>query len=805
MNPVPAAGRSSIPRIERVGVLGSGVMGATIAAHLANAGLDVLLLDVVPKAPTPEETAAGLGLGDRAVRDRIATAGRAGLEKMKPSPLYLAADLARIEVGNLEDDLPKLAKCDWVIEVVVENLAVKRQLLGEKVSKHLRPDAILSTNTSGLSVNAIADSLPEALRPRFLATHFFNPPRYMRLVEVVESRHTDPAVTAAMADLLGRRLGKGIVRGKDTPNFVANRIGVFAMCNAIHHMLELGMSVEEVDAVAGAATARPKSACFRTADLVGIDTLLHVAKNSYELLTADECRDTFKMPAFVQQMVERGLLGDKTKQGFYKKTKGEKPERLHLDHATGDYVSPKKPKFASVEATKGVDDPAKRIQAVLAGKDQAAQLAWRNLRDTLIYATNRIPEIADDVVNVDRAMRWGFNWELGPFEMLDAIGVADFVKRAEADGVAVPERLRGVQRFYAADGGVQRHLDLASGALRDVPVAPGAVDLTLLKKAGREVDRNAGASVLDLGDGVFCLEFHTKMNAIGGDTLTMIHRALRRAETEGQGLVIANQGTAFSAGANLAVLAVAMAEGAWDDVALTVSAFQKAMMAVKYARVPVVAAPHGLALGGGCETCLHATAMNPLAETYMGLVEIGVGLLPAGGGTKETALRAIRLADAYDTDVMPFIVKGFTNIAMAKVSTSAAELGTLGYLRDGDSITLAPDRLVHDAKQKVLALAATFKPGRPATDLKAPGRSVAASLGTQLWNMRMGGFITEYEEKLGRTIAGVVSGGDVPAGTLVTEQWFLDLEREAFLKLCGERKTFERIQHMLKRGKPLRN
>jgi 3-hydroxyacyl-CoA dehydrogenase len=805
MKLVPAGHRTTPPRIDRVGVLGSGVMGATIAAHLANAGLDVLLLDVVPKAPTPEEAAAGLGLGDRAVRDRIAAAGRASLERLKPAPLYLAADLARIEVGNLEDDLPRLSRCDWVIEVVVENMAVKAQLLGEKVAPHLRPDAILSTNTSGLSVNALADALPEALRPRFLATHFFNPPRYMRLVELVASRHTDPAVTASLAGFLGRRLGKGIVHGKDTPNFVANRIGVFAMCNAIHHMLELGMTVEEVDAVSGPATARPKSACFRTADLVGIDTLLHVARNSYELLPGDERRETFRLPAFVGRMVERGLLGDKAKQGFYRKTRGDKPERLYLDHTTGEHLPVKKPRFASVEAAKGVDDPAKRLRTVLAGKDPAAELAWRNLRDTLVYATNRIPEIADDVVEVDRAMRWGFNWELGPFEMLDAIGVAEFVERAEADGVAVPERLRDVERFYALEGGRARHLDLAGGGFRDVPVPPGTIDLALVAKAGGVVERNPGASVLDLGDGVFCLEFHSKMNAIGGDTLAMFHAAIRRAEAEGQGLVIANQGPSFSAGANLALLAVAIAEGAWDDVALTVQAFQRAMMAVKYARVPVVAAPHGLALGGGCETCLHADAMNPLAETYMGLVEIGVGLLPAGGGTKELALRAIRLAEAYEADVTPFVVKGFTNIAMAKVSTSAAELGPLGYLRDGDAVTLAPDRLVHDAKQKALALAASYRPGRPATDLRAPGRSVAASLATQLWNLRAGGFITPYEEQLGKAVAGVITGGDVPPGTLVTEQWFLDLEREAFLRLCGERRTLERIQHMLKKGKPLRN
>jgi 3-hydroxyacyl-CoA dehydrogenase len=797
--------RPAVPRIERVAVLGSGVMGATIAAHLANAGLEVLLLDLVPKALTPEEAAAGLTLADPRVRSRLAAAAVAGLDKLKPAPLYLAADAARIEPGNLEDHLPRLATCDWVVEVVVENMAVKKALLGGQVAPHLKPGAILSTNTSGLSVNELADALPEAVRPRFLVTHFFNPPRYMRLVEVVSSRHTDPAVAAAMAEFIRGRLGKGIVVGKDTPNFVANRIGVFSMCNAIHQMVALGLTVEEVDAVSGPPTARPKSACFRTADLVGLDTLAHVARNSYDLLPADEQRDTFLLPAFVGEMVQKGLLGNKTRQGFFKKSKGEKPETAFLDWKTGEYVPARRPKLASVEAAKGLDDPGARVRAVLAGKDPAAELAWRNLRDTLVYAFNRIPEIADEVVEVDRAMRWGFSWELGPFELFDAIGVAEFVRRAEADGVALPPALREVKAFYALEGGRLRQLDLVGKAFRDVAAPADAVDLTLLKKAGREVERNAGASVVDLGDGVFCLEFHSKMNTIGGDTLAMYHKAIARAEREGQGLVIGNQGPNFSAGANLALLVMAIAEGAFDEVELQVRAFQKAMMAVKYARVPVVSAPHGLSLGGACETTLHADAVVPLAETYMGLVEIGVGLLPAGGGTKELALRAIRLADQFETDVSPFVFKHFTTIAMAKVSASAAEMAPLGFLRHGDQPVLGADRQLHEAKLKVLSLAPSYKPGRPATDLKAPGRSVAASLASSLWNMRMGGYISEYDEHLGQAIARVITGGDVPAGTLVTEQWFLDLEREAFVSLCGQRKTLERLQHMLKKGKPLRN
>jgi len=423
----------------------------------------------------------------------------------------------------------------------------------------------------------------------------------------------------------------------------------------------------------------------------------------------------------------------------------------------------------------------------------------------LIYSFNRIPEIADDIVNVDNAMKWGFNWDLGPFEMLDAIGIEYFVGRAEQDGIRVPEGLKEISSFYRFEGGRKQYYCLLTGQYLDIPLHPEQLHLSILKRNGGEVEKNSGASLVDLGDGVFCLEFHTKMNAIGNEILAMVHKGLRRAEDDGVGLVIANEGSAFSAGANLMLLVMAIAEGAFDDVNLTVKNFQKAMMAVKYSPVPVVAAPHNLALGGGCEICLHADGMNPHAETYMGLVEIGVGLLPAGGGTKEMAVRAIAQADLYETDVTTFIFKNFMNIAMAKVSTSAAELYQMGFMRQGDAISLNAERRIHDAKQKVLALAATYRPGRPLTDLKAPGRSVAASIKSQLWNMRMGGFVTEYEEMLGGTIADVMTGGDVPAGTLISEEYLLELEREKFLRLCGQKKTLERIQHMLKKGKPLRN
>ncbi|MEI7817199.1 MAG: 3-hydroxyacyl-CoA dehydrogenase NAD-binding domain-containing protein, partial [Desulfuromonadales bacterium] len=708
--------------------------------------------------------------------------------------------------GNFEDDMPALKECDWVIEVVIENMAIKKQLFTEKIMPNLKEGAILSTNTSGLSVNEMAECLPENVRKNFLVTHFFNPPRYMRLLEIVPCSSTDPAVTACIADFISRRLGKGIVYAKDTPNFIANRIGVYAICNCVRTMMETGMTVEEVDAVAGPATARPKSAAFRTADLVGIDTLQHVAKNSYELLVNDEQRDIFKFPGFVAEMVSKGLLGNKSRQGFFKKIKSEKgQEFFYYDYTTGDYVPSQRPKFASIEAAKAIDDPAKRLKALINADDKAARFAWTNLRDTLIYTFNRIPEIADDIVNIDNAMKWGFNWELGPFEMLDAIGVTYFVARAEKEGVHVPAGLKTIEQFYKFENGCTYYYSILDGKFCEVPQKQGHISLTILKKNNNEVEKNSGASVIDLGDGVFCLEFHTKMNAIGGEILSMVHKAIKRTEEEGVGLVIANEGNMFSAGANLMLLVMAIAEGAFDEINMTVKSFQKAMMAIKYSKIPVVAAPHNLVMGGGCETCLHSDAIIPHAETYMGLVELGVGLLPAGGGTKEMAVRAIKLAEEYDMDATPFIFKNYMNIAMAKVSMSAAELSAMGFMRQGDAISMDIDTRIHDAKLKAISLAANYRPGRALTDLKAPGRSMAASIKSQLWNMQKGGFISEYDQYLAGVVADVITGGDVPAGTLITEDYLLDLEREAFVRLCGQKKTLERIQHMLKKGKPLRN
>ena len=793
-------------QINRVGVIGAGVMGATIAAHLANSGTEVLLLDIAPQILTPQEHSLGYNLDSPQVKNRIAADGKKGLATLKPAPLYTIADLNRIEIGNLSDNLELLSECDWVIEVVVENLQIKCALL-TKIAPHINASALLSSNTSGLPVDALAKALPESLQRRFAITHFFNPPRYMHLLELVPCAATDQTTIETLNRFIRHRLGKGIVFAKDTPNFIANRIGVFAIFNAIAHMCDMGLSVEEVDSVSGVATARPKSAIFRTSDMVGLDTLAHVGNNSYEILTEDEARDFFKLPDFLKNMIEAGLLGDKSGQGFYRKENIEGKRQISFyDYTTGSYRIAEKPRFASVQAVSQIDDPARRIATLLASTDRAAEFAWRSLRDILLYATRRIPEIADDVVNIDNAMRWGFNWEIGPFEILDAIGVETFAQRARADGIDVPDSLTGVTRFYRFnDSGQKEYFDLTRRQYRPVPLPDGGIRLDTIKRSGGVIDRSRDASLLDLGDGVFGLEFHSKMNTIGGGILSMTRKALERTEQDGIGLVIGNQGRNFSVGANLMLVAVAIAEGAYDEIDMMVRAFQKTTMAIKYARVPVVVAPFGMTLGGGCEFALHATVINAHAETYMGMVEVGVGLLPAGGGTKEMCLRCVELAGSLNTPVSPLIFKRFKQIGMAAVSTSAAELYDLGYMRRGDRVSMNSDRLISDAKQQVLSLARTYVPGRPVTQIAAPGRSVTASIKTHLWNMQQGDFITAYEQQIGNSIAAVICGGDVPAGTAISEQSLLDLEREAFLSLCGQKKTAERIQHMLKKGRPLRN
>ena len=780
-------------QIQKVAVLGAGVMGATIAAHLANAGLDVWLMDMPPKS------------GDD--KNSVAKGALAMLAKAKPAPFFLKDHAQGITPGNFEDDLPKLKEMDWVIEVIIENLEIKQAFFKDKVLPHLGEHSILSSNTSGLSIDQMAQGMLVEVKKRFLITHFFNPPRYMRLMELVPCAETDPKILEFMAQFIGQRLGKGIVYARDTPNFVANRIGVFSIYNAMKYMVEQDLSVEEVDAIAGPATGRPKSAAFRTSDLVGLDTMVHVGNNSYQNLPNDEQRDIFKVPEFLTKMIEAKQLGDKTGSGFYRKGKdaaGNK-EIQYWDYKTGVYKSQEKPRFPSIGQAKALEGAGAKIKALLTGNDKAAQFAWSNLRDTLIYSFNRLGEIAADPVNIDNGMRWGFNWELGPFEMLDAIGVPEFVARVAQEGVAVPPKLKTVPAFYRYHEGVKQYFDIESGGYLPVPLKPGQIVLPALKQGGRVVLGNASCSLYDLGDGVFGLEFHSKMNTIGGDILSFTLKAVQYVEQNGLGLVVGNQGANFSVGANLALLTAAIGEREWDEINIMIKAFQRATMALKYAKVPVVVAPFHLCLGGGCEYALHADAINAYAETYMGLVEVGVGLLPAGGGTKEMCLRSIALSQQYNTDVSPFVFKAFSQIAMAQTSMSGEELFDMGYMRPGDQITLDMDRLLSDAKAKVLALAANYRPPRKRVDVPAPGRSVAASMNSQIWNLQQGGFASKHDAYISNLVAWAITGGDVAGGTLINEDYLLELEREAFLKLCGTKESYQRISHTLKTGKPLRN
>ncbi len=795
-----------VERIERAAVLGAGTMGAAIAAHLANVGVKVLLLDIVPQGEQDRNKIARMGL-ERAVKGR-------------PAAFYLK-DFARlVEVGNFEDDMEKLGEVDWIIEAVVERLDIKRQLF-EKVDQYRKPGSIVSTNTSGISVNAIAQGRSEDFRKHFLGTHFFNPPRYMKLLEIIPGKDMDPAVVEFISRYGEDVLGKGIVYAKDTPNFIANRIGVFGMMYTLRVMEELDLSIEEVDALTGKVMGRPKMATFRLADMVGIDILYHVAKNVYDNAPNDEWREIFKPPQWLEEMVQKGWLGDKTKQGFYKKVKGEggKKERLVLDYKTLEYRPPKKASFPSLEMAKQEEDLARRLKVLISGKDKGAQFAAKTLAALFVYSANRVPEIADDVVNVDRAMEWGFNWEKGPFQLWDLIGLERSLDIIKGNGFEVPAKVqemvdKGWASFYKEEvtrEGVRRYFyDFESKDYKEIEPNPRIIILPDLKKAKRVVRENAEASLLDIGDGVACLEFHTKMNAIGPGILQMVHEALEEVNKNFVGLVIGNQGEHFSAGANIALLLMAIQNEEWEDIDWMVRSFQGATMALKYFEKPVVAAPHGITVGGGCEFCLHCHRIRAAAETYMGLVEVGVGLVPAGGGSKEMALRNLSHIPAdmprgVVIDPFPYLRRAFETIGMARVATSAHEAREIGFLTPCDGISINKDYLIHDAKETVLALVRTgYKSPVPAR-VRVPGRDGYAYLEMLIYNMQVSGYISEHDAKIGRHVARILSGGDVPAGTWVEEQEFLDLEREAFLSLCGEPKTQERIQHMLTTGKPLRN
>ncbi|GBD93542.1 putative 3-hydroxyacyl-CoA dehydrogenase [bacterium BMS3Abin05] len=801
-------------QIKKVAVLGSGVMGSQIAAHLANAGIPSVVLDIVPGTLTEEEKAKGLTLDSPQVRNRFAAMGLQNALKARPAAFFIPELADLITVGNFEDDLDRIKDVDWIIEVVVERLDIKQQLM-KRVAAHRKPGTIVTSNTSGISIAQIAEGQSEEFKSHFLGTHFFNPPRYMHLLEMIPTKDTDPELIKFMANFAEKELGKGIVYCHDTPNFIANRIGVFGMLITIHQMIKDGLTIEAVDAITGPATGKPKSATFRTADLVGIDTLVHVAENLYEAAPDDEMRDIFKIPDFIKKMVENKWLGDKTKQGFYKKEKSSDGKRiikaLRLD--TMDYVPREKVQYGSLEMAKQIDDAAERIKTVARAKDKAGQFFWETISRVLIYAANRIPEITDSIVNVDNAMKWGFNWELGPFETWDVLGLEDSVKRMEAEGKPVPEKVKkmlasGNKSFYKREKGVLYYYDFNAENYKPVQFDKDMIILSLEKeKENRIIKSNADATMYDIGDGVALVEFHTKMNAIGEGILSMVSYAVKEVEKRYEGLVIGNQSKHFSAGANLMLILMLAQDEEWDELDRAVRMFQSVNMQVKYAEKPVVVAPFGMTLGGGCEITLHAPRVQASAETYIGLVEVGVGVIPAGGGTKEMTLRTLRKFEKVkDVDSLPFLQALFQMIGTATVATSAMEAQKLGFLREHDRISMNPDRQIGDAKNTVLAMVRENyrKPVMPEKML-AVGEGPLSAIYLGLDQMREAGYISEYDQYVGRKLAYVMTGGDITAPQEVTEQYFLDLEREAFLSLCGQKKTRDRIAYMLKYGKPLRN
>ena len=803
--------------IHKVAVLGAGTMGARISAHLANAGVPNYLLDIVP----PD--------ADGPARNKVAAAGLDAARKAKPAAFFDASLPRLVTVGNFEDDLKKLAEVDWIIEAVVENLEIKRALL-KKVEGVRKPGTIITTNTSGLPVGKIAEGFSDDFRRSWFGTHFFNPPRYMRLLEIIPTPDSDRAAIDAIAHFCDVRMGKGIVYPKDTPNFIGNRIGTFSVLNVMRLMKELDLSIEELDALTGQAVGWPKSATFRTIDLVGLDILGHVVSN----MTANvrDERSDLKLPDFFTKMLERKWLGDKTKGGFYKKVKGgegKDDERMGLDWKTLEYRPRQKAKLPALDMAKNVEDTGARVRMLLGldgsppqKGDKAGAFLWSSLADLWTYSANRIPEISDTVVEIDRAMKLGFNWEMGPFELWDAAGVEATVARMKKEGRPVAPNVEkllasGKKSWYGEDAKAssgRAYFDLSSSSYKPVEVPKGVWSVAVAKKSNGVVKKNSGASLIDLGDGVGCIEFHSKMNAIGADIVSLIHQTLKPGGA-GDGFdafVITNDATNFSVGANLMLLLMSVQEEEWDEVDLAIRQFQGMTQAIKFSAKPVVAAAFGLTLGGGTEISLHAAARQPHAELYTGLVEVGVGLLPGAGGCKEMLLRAVDSAASIRPDgrgesveLMEAMKKAFETIATAKVATSATEARGLGFLSSSDRISMNRERVLSDAKARALELARGYEPPIMRTDIPAPGENILAALKMGVYLMRQGDYITDYEVKLGNKIAEILCGGNVSPGTPISEQYLLDLEREGFKSLCGEKKTQERIQYTLKTGKTLRN
>ncbi|MGH9948484.1 MAG: 3-hydroxyacyl-CoA dehydrogenase/enoyl-CoA hydratase family protein [Pyrinomonadaceae bacterium] len=799
--------------IKKAAVLGAGTMGAGIAAHLTNAGIPTLLLDIAPTELTEDEQKKGLTLDAPQVRNRIVNSLFDTAKKMKPAPFMLAGNAKLITTGNFTDDLAKLKECDFVIEAVVENLEIKHKLFTE-VEKNRKPGAVIASNTSGIPIDSIAEPFSDDFKQHFVGIHFFNPPRYMKLVEVIPGSKTSGEIACKISGFLDQRLGKGVVPAKDRPNFIANRIGVFSMMATIHEMITGGFTPTEIDQITGKAIGHASSATFRTSDLVGLDVTAHVTNNLYPAIPDDADRDVFKLPELIQTLLDKKLLGDKTQGGFYKKSKDAEGKRqiLELDLNTFEYKPQEKTRFPSLEAAKQVEDMQKRIKTLYWGDDRVGEFLRKTSSQISRYAANRIPEIADTIVEIDNAIKWGFGWEIGVFEAWDAFGLVESVEQMRKDGQSIPANIEkmlaaGATVFYKNENEARSFYDLVAGEYKQVPERPGVMILKDIKERTAVIKSNPGASLIDIGDGVACLEFHSKMNSIGGDTVQMMNFAIDEVEKNFAGLVVGNQGGNFSAGANIMMILLAAQEEEWDDINMGVHALQQAIMRLRYSSKPVVTAPYGLTLGGGCEIAMHGNVTRAASETYMGQVEVGVGLIPAGCGTKEMTMRAMDAAQkAPDADPITFLKNSFELLGMGKVATSAQEAKSWGFLRDTDSISMNGDRLIADAKQQVLNLAVSgFIAPIPREDILVAGEAAQSVLKLALHMMKQGGYISEHDQLIGEKLANVISGGSMNHSAHVSEQYLLDLEREAFVSLCGTRKTQDRIAAMLKTGKPLRN
>ncbi|MFD1737709.1 3-hydroxyacyl-CoA dehydrogenase NAD-binding domain-containing protein [Bacillus salitolerans] len=790
-------------RIRKVAVLGSGVMGSGIAAHLANIGIPSLLLDIVPRDLTEDEQKKGLTLEDKVVRNRLSQTAIQKLLKQKPAPLASKENLSLIEAGNMEDDMERLSEVDWIIEVVVENLNIKKQVFA-RIDEVRKPGTIVSSNTSGISIEAMAEGRSDDFRKHFLGTHFFNPPRYLKLLEVIPTKDTDPEVLSFMKTYGEDVLGKGVVEAKDTPNFIANRIGTYGLLVTVREMIKGGYSVGEVDSVTGPLIGRPKSATFRTLDVVGLDTFVHVANNVYEQVEGAE-KEVFEIPAFMKKMLENKWLGSKSGQGFFLK---QGKEILEIDPETLEYRERKKLKAASIEVSKQAKG-ADKLKALLYADDRAGELLWNITAPSLIYSAALVKVIADDIVAIDNAMKWGFGWERGPFELWDAIGLENSVKKMVSEGLQVPawitEMLEaGHTTFYKKDeAGLTYYQD---GSYKLIQTNPKVIHLKGLKERNGVIKKNSGASLIDLGDGVAGLEFHSPNNAIGLDIIQMINFAIEEVDRNYEGLVIGNQGKNFCVGANLAMILMEAQDDNYFEIEMVVRHFQQAMMNIKYSPKPVVAAPFGMTLGGGAEVCLPTSHIQASMETYMGLVEVGVGLIPGGGGNKELYIHHLEgLPNGVEKDLGKITAHVFETIAMAKVATSAEEARTNNFLTSHDGISINGDHLLHDAKRAVLALAEKGYQAPKRKKVPVAGDTGYATLLLGAHGMHHSGYISEHDLKIAKKLAYVLSGGKVAYGTEVDEQYLLDLEREAFLSLVGEPKSQQRMQHMLLKGKPLRN